>query len=379
MWENTKERILEINQIFPIGESNLFSTSVVTLYFYNYHCTLVDSNCTPGHFDGCSQCLSSVYIDFEVQTWYDEWREGGGSGKTGWGNGTEDSCAGNGVIIINGKPACEGGDDGPLGWEPLPLDEPESYSPLTPCQVADSMAKIIDTITSNSKADSVLSTFGNLDTLSVEKGFPIFKRFSISPTNSADTTFTNSFKINSVFTGTATSINMSYSIPYLHVDAASLHTHPHGGYAAQSADDIYQLIEQRLSNSHYEGTIVAAHDGSQYAITVTDYTKAAAFFTTKGQYFDTDSKGWKEKSEIGKAFDDAKDYFENKVFKDNPNKVNLAYEMAMAVVLNQSPFNAGITLNKKDPATGKFKPIVVNTTIPNPNKPKKKIYSQDCL
>jgi len=50
--------------------------------------------------------------------------------------------------------------------------------------------------------------------------------------------------------------------------------------------------------------------------------------------------------------------------------------MAMAAVLNQ--FNTGITLNKKD-ASGNFKPIVVNTIVPNPNKPKKKVYPQDCL
>ncbi len=51
--------------------------------------------------------------------------------------------------------------------------------------------------------------------------------------------------------------------------------------------------------------------------------------------------------------------------------------MAMAAVLTQ--FNTGVTLNKKDPATGKFKPLVVKTVIPNPNKPKKKQYVQDCL
>ena len=131
--ENTSERILEIHQIVPVGESNLYSTSIVTICVFNHHCTLVPGYCTATHCDGCIQCLSSVCIDFEVQTWYDEWGEGGGGGgggggeggggTTGWGNGTEDPCAGNGVIIINGKPACEGGDDGPLGWVPLPWED----------------------------------------------------------------------------------------------------------------------------------------------------------------------------------------------------------------------------------------------------------------
>ena len=50
--------------------------------------------------------------------------------------------------------------------------------------------------------------------------------------------------------------------------------------------------------------------------------------------------------------------------------------MAMSAVLNS--FNTGVTLHKKD-NNGNFKPIVVKTVIPNPNKPKKKQYVQDCL
>lgn len=55
--------------------------------------------------------------------------------------------------------------------------------------------------------------------------------------------------------------------------------------------------------------------------------------------------------------------------------VFIAYGMATTAVLSQ--FNAGVTLNKKD-ANGKFKPIVVKAT-PDPKKPKKTIYTQDCL
>ncbi|MBS1631011.1 MAG: hypothetical protein JST10_00405 [Bacteroidetes bacterium] len=70
----------------------------------------------------------------------------------------------------------------------------------------------------------------------------------------------------------------------------------------------------------------------------------------------------------------AKKYFEIK-FKNNLNKTNLSYEMAMAAVLSQ--YNAGVTLNKKD-ANGNFNPIVVKSA-PDPKKPKKTIYIQDCL
>ena len=141
-----------------------------------------------------------------------------------------------------------------------------------------------------------------------------------------------------------------------------------------SAKDIYGLIQERQQNIYLDGNIIAAANGSQYAITVSDTIQASAFLNTQSQYL-TGSK-WNETSTIGKAFKDAEDYFKTKVFKSNPNKNNLAYEMAMAAVLKQ--FNTGVTLHKKD-ASGNFKPLVVNTTIPDPNKPKKKVYTQDCL
>lgn len=84
---------------------------------------------------------------------------------------------------------------------------------------------------------------------------------------------------------------------------------------------------------------------------------------------------WNAASAIGIAFKDAQNYFLD-IYKDSANKRNLAYEMAMAAVLNQ--FNIGITLSKRD-SSGNFKPIVVKKVIPNPNKPKKFTYVQDCL
>ncbi|MCB0716599.1 MAG: hypothetical protein KDC06_11370, partial [Chitinophagaceae bacterium] len=113
-------------------------------------------------------------------------------------------------------------------------------------------------------------------------------------------------------------------------------------------------------------------------ITVSDSAKAIAFFSTKAAFLDTATNDWNENSPIGKAFDDAKEHFE-KIYKnyDTTKRKNLAYEMAMATVL--SSFNTGVTLHKKDPTTGNFKPLVVKTVIPNPNKPKKKEYVQDCL
>lgn len=87
-----------------------------------------------------------------------------------------------------------------------------------------------------------------------------------------------------------------------------------------------------------------------------------------------DSEKWKEDSDIGKAFEKAKGFYEN----NDPNKRNYAYEMAMAAVLKQ--YDVGVTLNKKD-ANGNFKPLVVNTlVIPKQGlfKPEKTLYTSDC-
>ena len=84
---------------------------------------------------------------------------------------------------------------------------------------------------------------------------------------------------------------------------------------------------------------------------------------------------WNKYSEIGKAFDLAQEYYKE-LYKNNANKNNLAYEMAMAVVLNE--FNTGVVLHKKD-LNGHFQPLIINTTTPNPAKPNKKVYIQDCL
>ncbi|MFT3910928.1 MAG: hypothetical protein QM737_16030 [Ferruginibacter sp.] len=216
----------------------------------------------------------------------------------------------------------------------------------------------------------MLSTIPNLATEVLEKGFVIFRKFSVNPQNSTDTTFTG-YKTSPVFTGTDSSINFSYNVPYLTVVASFFHTHPPKGYAAQSAIDIYNLIESTIGEPHTVGNFVAAADGSQYGITITDPSLAFAFLGTKSQFLD--GTKWNTESDIGKAFDKAKIYFE-RLYKGNPNQTNLAYEMAMAAVLNQ--FNTGITLNKKDGSH--FRPIIVKTTH-DPQKPKKIIYLQECI
>ncbi|MEZ5034641.1 MAG: hypothetical protein R2796_06605 [Chitinophagaceae bacterium] len=300
---------------------------------------------------------------------------GGDGGATGGGengDGTPGDCNGN---PTEGNRTAINNTCGP-GWEPIPIEEEPPPSSTDPCDIAKVSAKKMDSIYTLSKADSVLNTIPNLATEPLEKGFPIYQKFMVNPNDVTDTTFTDIYKSDAVQTGDSNHILIIANIPYLYLWAAMLHTHPPNGYAAHSANDLYSFLNNKLyGDSHFEGSFVAASDNSQYAISITDYDKAATFFNTKSSFLDTATNGWKESSLIGKEFDEAKKYF-RKEYKNNTNKENLAYEMAMAAVLNS--FNTGITLHKKD-SNGNFKPIVVKTVIPNPNKPKKKQYVQDCL
>jgi hypothetical protein len=249
---------------------------------------------------------------------------------------------------------------------------PDEEEPLYPCDTAHEAAMKMDSVYIKSNLDSVLNTIPNLSTEPNEKGFPIFQKFSVSPFNNTDTTF-NNYVTGPVFTGTDSSINMNYIVPNLSVEVVMLHTHPSNGYPAPSAADVYEVINKRLDEYYFAGTIIIASNGNQYALTITDLTRATAFFNTQNNNLNGDK--WNPDSEIGKAFKDAKTYF-LKLYKNNATKENIAYEMAMATVLNQ--YNSGVTLNKKD-SYGNFKPLVIKTTIPDPSKPKKKIYTQDCL
>lgn len=288
----------------------------------------------------------------------------GGGGPTG-STPTGPTQCNPSPLLDNGFLPCPHGNT--TGWLPE-LEEPF----LTPCEIAQKGAKKMDSLFNVSKADSVLASIPNLQAQIHENGFPIYVNYAVNPYNVHDTAF--SYSTGGVQTGTDSSIIITTVTTNLNDFIASLHTHPSSDYAAQSAKDIYELLQESSQNPHFQGAFVAAANGSQYAITINDPTKANTFLATMAQ--NLDGAKWKEDSDIGKAFKDASDFYSTKIFKGNPNKLNLAYEMAMAAVLNQ--YNVGVTLNKKD-ASGNFKPLVVKTTIPNPNKPNKREYSQDCL
>jgi len=328
------------------------------------------TGCAPG--DPCNPYHTVSVCSFLV--WYEvlEDPDDPGSGPGSGGNSGNGGNDGN-----NGGPSGSGGSGG--GWNPpgctgsacgggyILVEDGED----DPCPPAQNAAKRMDTVYAKSNVDSMLATVPNIETSTVEMGFPIFKRYHVPPDGAPDTTLTGKYKCGNLEIGGPAGIQWSFSVPYLYFLSASVHTHPVIGYNAQSANDIYQLIKERMLSRWYDGAFVVAYNGAQYAVTVTDSAKAAAFYNTKQQYLD--SADWNVSSDIGRAFKAAYDYYE-KQYSNAQNKIDIAYEMAMSAVLLQ--FNTGVMLSKKD-ATGHFKPIIVKTER-DPRKPKRIVYTQLC-
>ncbi|MBK7347649.1 MAG: hypothetical protein IPI98_12290 [Chitinophagaceae bacterium] len=113
----------------------------------------------------------------------------------------------------------------------------------------------MDTLFNASKADSVLNTIPNLSTETKEKGFAIYQNIIINPFNPTDTSVTG-YSCGDVQTGTDSSILIEYIYnPNTKRPITWLHTHNKDGYSAQSAKDIYELLEDNLSNSNFQGLL----------------------------------------------------------------------------------------------------------------------------
>jgi hypothetical protein len=357
-------------------------------------CTCPDkTNCDWDNFNGipnnpCPSCSEIKCFTYDLG-------DGGGTGNEGGydnsfgppengGGGNNNPPPNNppchpGGFIDNGRLPCDphsGGGSGGLGWEPVE-DEPQPTE-TDPCPKAKEAAKKMDSLFTKSKADSALAAIPNLATGTLERGFPIYKDIRINPYNVHDT-ITKGYSVGALQTGGPTGVTIS-SNPTMNqqILVSTLHTHPPIGYTAQSVADIYSLIGENISNYNFQGTFVGAFNGSQYAITVTNPAQAAAFYSTMGQYLNTSNNLWNDTTAIGIAYTAAYEHFKEK-FDGNPNKLNLANEMAMAAVIGK--FNIGITLAKKNSA-GEFKPIVVSTSVippTRPRKPAKTVYTQECL
>jgi len=342
-----------------------------------------DNRCCP---DGsCSACKQECWKDSEpvcekvtviVFSLDDDPGPGSGEGGSGGGGGLGGAPTGGPAAcnptpsLDNGLPPCpRGGSD---GWEPV-IDQ----GVLDPCAAAQNLGKEMDSIFTNSKADSTLSTITDLATGQNERGFPLIQGFTINPWNIKDTVY-GALRTGAIETGTPTGIVYSYSYGTKEVPIGNLHTHPRTGYTCPSSTDMYDLVFERMNLPRFRCIYVAAFDSSQYAISINDYAKALSFYNTKPQFLNDSTNGWKEDSEIGLAYEKARLYFKE-TYKDTTSDKHLIHQLAMAATISQ--FNIGITMFKKD-SSGHFKPLMVKrTVIPKDrnNKKEKVIYTIECI
>lgn len=294
---------------------------------------------------------------------------GGGNGGGGGGNGGGEDCYpfAKGEWWYNFMPPENDCDS---------IPPPPPPPPLNPCMLALNAARKMDTLYTKGKVDSMLNTMPGWQNFVVEKGYPVLK--DCRKINGD--TVVMYYLCQNMQTGTDSSLTTianltEYSPFHFELWAGAMHTHPQKSYNCPSPADMYHLISTTNAEPKYEGNIIVSANGDTYALTITDLSKATLFYSTMSQ--NLSGIKWNDNSTIGKAFNDAQEYYRG-VYKsyDTTTRRNLAYEMAMSAVLKQ--FNSGITLHKRD-STGHFQPLIVNTTTPNPNKPKKKVYTQDCI
>lgn len=144
-----------------------------------------------------------------------------------------------------------------------------------------------------------------------------------------------------------------------------IHSHPFPGSAGPSARDIFVMAAEGAEyianlmnpeyNNNYVGNFMAAADSSIYAVAVTDNVMAYNFHTSYADHIE--KGGWKKGTNVDKMFFKAfNDYF--KAYTGSNNAKNLAFEAAQAKVLNQ--INAGVSIVKYNPTTGKFESVLKN-------------------
>lgn len=149
-----------------------------------------------------------------------------------------------------------------------------------------------------------------------------------------------------------------------------IHTHPKNSeHKAFSGADFFTFADSSKVNSSLKYYLVKAADGSVYALSITDRQTFLNFFENKSMDdYINNEREFKIESNIGGEIYDL-----IKTFMKNEKSKNEAYELALAFVLKK--YNMGLGFSKMD-TNGDFKPIFVNETTPNPQKPKKKHYEQ---
>ena len=232
---------------------------------------------------------------------------------------------------------------------------------INPCVAARNAAAGADTLYNNSAVKAGIAKLANLQTDTSEQSFAMYQKLKYASDDngaplvpaydsvSAIQTTNQSHEVTTDYT--------SYPASSTTVFVGTLHTHTGSALSAPSAVDVKSIIQSEIDNPGTQTGFVLAVSGDVYALQVTDMAKAVGMKSTITNSIDTIKHGWIESSKIGQAFQDAKDYYKE-LYKNDPNKDNLAYENAQSAVL----CDTGVTLTKQD-ATGDFQPIR-QTVIP---------------
>lgn len=258
---------------------------------------------------------------------------------------------------------------------------PSPDPPTDPCAQATAAAQKATAVFNDTAVQArIASVIEPVRTTStIEHGFAIMAKVAVNPHDNTDVSTLYRYT-NAVASGTDSSIVISPSYGTHDALLATVHLHPKSGMAAPSPPDIYSVINARtfqmgsFTKNMYQGAYVVAANGSKYSLTITDTTLAKQFYNTMSD--NLDGRKWNAESDMGKAFEDAKIYYK-KTYKRNANKENLAYEDALAVVLDK--FNTGVGLLKYDPSTDSFKPLTRTVKTVQESNGKTSIeYSNPC-
>ncbi len=372
------------NSFAPGPASNsLFTVSTVEI------CTIF--NCPPSNsfaagttanfIKFCGSC-EIVIVTGGTYEWPPE-LPSGGTGGMGGGSGTPPpNCSGgtncrSGSLIEEGRLPCGGCGNGPIVV--VPADDPPPMPTEDTCEIANAIALKMDTLYTKGKVDSMLGTMPGWQALTYEKGFSIYKNYTLNAGIATVTGYQPG-----VVQGSSASMNVdiTFDTSGNKKAAGAVHIHTDSGYACPSAGDIYSLIQNYITfnNSNiklrYEGSMVAAFDTTFYAISISNPADALMFNTTKSANLNTLTAAWKDSTALYSVWDAANTYFYDKdsTLPERARDDN-AILKAHATVLTQ--FKSGITLFKRN-SFGKFKPIVIDTK-PDPTKPGKYIFTEKCL
>ncbi|MBZ4191930.1 hypothetical protein [Niabella beijingensis] len=274
------------------------------------------------------------------------------------------------VVIVT--PPVGGGEDPPMPPDPPnppgngggtptnPTNPTDPGNPTTdPCSAGSSAAAALTAIFNESAMQQTKANLGDIKNLTLEKGYALYERVSV---DSFDNTKIKHeyYYAGAIQTGTDSSIVINTTTSYLEGVVTTVHTHPAKGLAGPSPADIYQLIQNvyddsgKFTGGRYQGNFVLASDGTMYGITVTNM--GSAFTFKPSQVANLNGSAFNTSSLIGKAYDEAYQYFLANDYKKNKDQKNLAHADALAYVLSE--FHTGVAITKYDPNTKSFKPIV---------------------